>query len=118
MERTKKDPDAILWKKTGGGPVHANIGGRVVIVKPGQQFLAREDEIPMAFRDTIIPVDPVKAAAKKQEVEKVEAAAAAPSYFLQERGGNWYDVVNSDGKIQNEKAMRKPEAEDLIKSLS
>jgi len=84
MERTKPDKDAILWKKTGGGSFHATIGGKQVIIKPGQQFYAKEDEIPLAFRAQIEPVDPV--AVRRQEKlldEKVvEEVTSKPKYFL------------------------------------
>ncbi len=121
MERTvKQDPDAILWKKVGGGSFHANIGGRVMIIKPNQEFYAREDEIPMGFRDLVVPVDPVAVAKKKTEEEvKVEKEVLSkPKFFLKEKGGNWWDVVNEEGKVINEKSLRKAAAEELVKSLS
>ena len=118
MERTKEDPKAILWKKIGGGSFHANIGGRMMIIKPGETFSARTEEIPLAFRDTVVPVDPV-AASKAESKKEIVAKTSAPSkYSLRERGGNWWDVVSEDGKIQNEKALRKPKAEELLESLS
>ena len=118
MERAKADPEALKWKKQGGGPLHINIGGRVQIIKPGQEFMAKEEEIPVTFRDVIVPVNPVVAAKKKQEVEEKAAEAAKPKYFLKEKGGNWWDVVNADGKVQNEKSLRKADAEKLIEDLS
>lgn len=115
----KKDPDLILWKKIGGGSFHANIGGVVRIIKPGQQFHAREEEIPTGFRDVVVPVDPVKAAKNlpKEEME-VKAKAEEPKYTLQHRGGGWWDVVNEDGKVQNENALKKDAAEELLESLN
>ena len=118
MERTsKQDPEAILWKKTGGGSFHVNIGGRVMIIKQNQTFLARTEEIPLAFRDTVIPVDPAAASKVVKKREEVAKKAAPSKYFLKERGGNWWDVVSEDGKVQNEKALRKPEAEELLTLL-
>ena len=120
MERQKKDPDAILWRKKGGGSFHANIAGRLTIIKPNQEFWAKEEEIPMAFRDMIVPVDPVAAVKKKEAKEKeaAEKVTAEPKYFLKEKGGNWFDVVNEEGKVQNEKSLRKTDAEALIGQLS
>ena len=119
MERSKNiDPNAIGWKKLGGGSLHVNIGGKVQIIKPGQTFYALEDEIPLSFRDTIVPVDPVgksKAVVKKEK--DLEDKATASEYKLQHRNGKWWDVVNEDGKIQNEKALDKEAAEELLASL-
>lgn len=121
MERTKKaDPDAILWKKIGGASVHLTIMDRPKIVKPGETFYARVDEIPTAFRDMIVPVDPLgsKVTVKEAvEAVKIEEAEAKSIYNLKHRGGGWWDVVNEDGKRVNESAMKKPEAEELLNSL-
>ena len=109
MERTKKaNPDTIRWVKQGGGSLRLN--GR--IIKPGQRFDARLDDIPEAFRDVIIPLD-------KLPVEPEDNLAAVPAeYKLKQRGTTtWYDVVNSKGKALNEKAMHRTDALDLIKVL-
>jgi hypothetical protein len=90
-----------------------------MIIKPNQTFLAREDEIPLGFRDTIVPVDPVAVVKKREEKDReVAEVAEAPKYFLKEKGGNWWDVVNEEGKVQNEKSLRKADAEALLKQLS
>ena len=109
MERTKKvNPGVIRWVKQGGGSLRLN--GR--IIKPGQRFNARLDEIPEAFRDVCVPLD-------KLPVEPEDNLAAVPAeYKLKQRGAtNWYDVVNSKGKVLNEKAMHRTDALELIKVL-
>jgi hypothetical protein len=122
MKRSKtENKEAILWKKEGGGSFHANIQGRLQIIKPGQEFYAREDEIPPSFRDTIKPVDPTgKQVTVKQaeQKEKKEETKAAPKYELRHRGGGWWNVVNEDGKVINEKALKKEEAEELLTDLT
>ena len=49
MERAETQQGAIRWKKVGGGGFHFNNR----IIKPGQIFMARVDEIPKHF---VIPV--------------------------------------------------------------
>jgi len=119
MKRTtNSDPDALLWKKIGGGSFAATINGRRVIIKPGETFLARPDEIPLGQRDVIVPADPVDLAKKEQNKEEKISSDNAPKYSLSDRGGSWWDVVSADGKVQNEKALRKPAAEELLAALS
>ena len=119
MERTKQiDPEAILWKKEGGGSLHLRINGRLTLIKPNQRFYARTEEIPEAFKDVIAAVDPVQAAkVEKVKEEKIEKSTA-PKFELQHRSGKWWDVVNESGKVQNEKALSKEDAEDLLNSLA
>lgn len=118
MERTQKtDPDAILYKKEGGGSLHLRIGGRLTIIKPNQRFYAREEEIPKAFRDVVVEVEPDKAAEVKKEKEEKIEASTAPKFELQHRSGKWWDVVNEAGKVQNEKALDKDAAQELLNSL-
>ena len=119
MERTKqKDPNVIEWKKTGGGSIRFIVNGRERMIKPGERFFAREDEIPAGFRDIIIPVDPVARVKKLEEADAVAEVTAKPVYELKHRGGGWWDVVDADGKVQNEKALKKEEAADLLETLS
>jgi hypothetical protein len=124
MERkTNKDAQPILWKKIGGGSFHATIGGKTVIIKPGQQFSAKPHEIPEAFKDTVVPVNPMGKAvtitveeAKVEEAKKAEEAKG--EYNLRHRGGGWWDVVDENGKAQNEAALQKADAEELLNSLT
>jgi hypothetical protein len=109
MERTKSSaPKEIRWRKTGGGIfIHK---GRYI--KPNQVFSATIEEIPKAFRGNIVPVDEkdVNVAVDVPKVEKLQ-------YFTKHRGGGWYDVVDSNGKVVSEKAMKRDDAEVLIASL-
>jgi hypothetical protein len=119
MERTTNvDPEAIKWKKIGGGSFHATINGRQVIIKPGQVFFAKEEEIPSGVRDLVVPVDPVGVQKKVVEQEAKVAEAIKPVYNLQHRGGGWFDIVDADGKVQNEKALKKEDAEMELKLLT
>ena len=111
MERTnksKKDNGTIRWKKIGGGSF--KLGNR--IIKPNQTFSARPDQISEAFRDVIIPIDELP-----PEPEQIVSEAA--EFFVKSRGGGgWYDVVDGNGKVKNERALKKDAAEKLIKTLT
>jgi len=128
MKRTTIEPGQSRWKKTGGGSLHLTIGGSKRIIKPGEIFTAKEEEIPDSFRDVIKPLDtivvPVKQVEKPVEpvkpVKPVEPVvkASALEYSVRARsGGGYYDVVDKNGKAQNEKALREDAAEALLKSL-
>ena len=119
MERTKGvGTKPIQWKKSGGGSFVAQINGKAVIIKPGQTFYAKAEEIPTSFRDMVTPVDPtqlgVVQAEEKAEIEEINA----PKYELQHRGGGWWNVVSEDGKLFNEKALKREDAQELLDSLA
>jgi len=108
MERTKKkDDELIRWKKTGGGSFRM----KNRIIKPGQVFSARLSEIPDAFRHIIIPLD------KLPEDVDDTLKSIDNEYSIQHRSGKWYDVVDGNKKVINEKAMSREKALELIKSL-
>lgn len=110
MERTKSN-DAIRWKKTGGG--HFMLNGR--IIKPGQVFTAREDQISKNFRDLCIPLDELPPPPEDAPVDVIKTI-----YTTQPRGKSktWFDVVDTRGKVINEKALQKEQADKLAHDLS
>ena len=114
MEREKVNivDTRIRWKKIGGGSL--KLGGR--LIKPEQIFKANPDEIPEAFRDVIIPLDEIK---EKQLSEEAIPDGKIAEYTLQPRANSklWFDVVDSQGKVLNEKALKKEVAEKLIADL-
>lgn len=102
----------IKWKRTGTGSHRLPNG---IIMGPGEVFEASLDEIPMAFRDVIKPVNPEELQAL---MEPPPVGPVAPSiYSLKARGPRTWDVVDGQGKVFNEKALTKTGAEELIKSL-
>lgn len=120
MKRTAVKPDEIRWRKTGGGFLYLRIGGRVRMIKPNQLFDAKEEEIPENFRDVIIPADSAvkeKLDKKRTDAPKPKTPVAKLTYEIVTRAGGYYNVVDQDGKKQNEKALRKEKAELLLKSL-
>lgn len=108
----------IRWIKTGGGSFRVTLDGKLKIIKENEKFVAFPDDIPEAFRDTIRPVDPKQTVPRKGE--KVNPIVAPRSkYKLMTRAPGWFNVVReSDDKIMNESAMRKDEADELLKSLN
>lgn len=120
MERTKKAQDTtetdgkVWYKKIGGGSLR--IGGK--IVKPGEKFRATPESIPKGFRDLLIPLE----GGSFEEVEKKQAVKldiTKSTYKLVKREKSaWFDVVDANGKVLNEKGMKKEIAEKLISDLS
>lgn len=111
MERTKGVSDVIRWKKMGGGAFMLN--GR--LIKPGQVFTARVDQIPKSFRDVCVPLDSIPEPPAPEPIEVKPSA-----YTVKARGDSklWFDVVDSNGKVINEKALKKEAAEQFAKDLS
>lgn len=132
----------IQWKKLGRG--FFRLPNR--IIKPGQIFWARPNEIPQAFRDTIVPVDPkelkeqpktpirsgrtiVEVRQERRMVRRNPAPeekkaeeivdAVKPKYTITPRteGGTWYDIFDEKGKKMNAKALHLDKAEEFKKSL-
>jgi len=108
----------IRYKKVSGGSFHATIGGKARIIKPGEIFDARPEEIPEGFRDVVIPLDPDEAKTANEAIPQTKAPSKL-QYYVKKRdsGVGYYDVVDKNGKVQNEKALRKDKAEELIESL-
>jgi hypothetical protein len=101
-----KEP-TYRWKKVGGGALHF----KGHIIKPGQILIAKESEIPQAFKNSLLLMDK----ATGHPMEKVEKVKT--NYKLEHRGSGWYDVVDDNGKPINEKAMKQSEAEQLLNNL-
>lgn len=99
--------DKVRWRKTGGGSFRMKNGR---IIKPNEVFYATVAEIPRGFRDVIVPID-----ALPEEAPIISAT----KYELRTRGVGWFDVVNTaTGKVENENALRKADAERLLRDLS
>lgn len=115
-EKASLTSNLIRFQKMGGGSFRGTIQGRYRIIKPGEVFLARLDEIPEKFRDTIIPVDGEN---YKTVKEQIEAEKPVPvEYTLKHRGGGWFNVLDKNGKQVNEKALKREAAKELISSLT
>jgi len=124
MERTKvkkeeKLPDGVYWwRKTGGGSFNLKIAGKVRIIKPNDRFAARMEEIPEGFRDVIVPDNKVTKAALDSESGPVDVPNQKMEYHINHRGGGYYDVLDKNKKRQNEKALRRDDAMELLEKLT
>lgn len=116
MKRTIGPADVVRWRKVGGGSFYTVIDGKQRIIKPGEVFTAKLEEIPVAFRDTVKPVDDAQYKVVKEQKEATEPVPA--EYSLKHRGGGYFDVFDSNDKQVNEKALRREAAEELIGSLT
>jgi hypothetical protein len=103
----KTTGDQLRWKHTGGGILRLKDGR---VIKPGGTFLASPNDVPMAFRDTIIPLESISTGP--------EPVAVKSAFSIQKKGkSNWYEVVDGQGKVVNEKALKKADALELVKKL-
>jgi hypothetical protein len=117
MERTKKveivetlDDGSIRWKKVGGGSF--KLGNR--LIKPGQIFIARPEEIPLAFRDVVVAQDAIR----EHTPEPIPVVKSKYTVKPHGQSKTWFDVVNNTtGKVLNEKGIKKDVAEQLKQDL-
>lgn len=122
MERTKKaqattETDGKVWyKKIGGGSLRIN--GK--IIKPGEKFRATPESIPKGFRDLLIPLGGGSFEEVEQKQQQVKLDITKSAYKVVNRGKSalWFDVVDSNEKVINEKALKKDVAEKLASDLS
>lgn len=97
----------IRWKKVGGGSFLL----KNHYIKPNQIFTAYLEEIPVQFRDLVVPLDDIKSAEKSVEYD------SAQNYHLEEdEDGGWY-IVNSSGKKLNEAPITYEIADRILNSL-
>ena len=122
MERIKRIEKVVdgkvRYKKLGRGSLRMN--GK--IIKPGEIFYAYPDQIPTTFKDIIIPLDDTVEAREERQVKETIAPkvnVVKHEYSLQNKGKStlWWDVVDSNGKVINEKGLKKEDAESLIENL-
>jgi hypothetical protein len=138
MERTKKietvqeETSKKYWfKKVGGGVLYI-IGenGKKEIIKPNQRFQAALDQIPKAFRDTVIPQEEIPTTEKKMPQPKAETikmpiySIAPYEYTEEEKAAEGFDetvelfnIVDAKGKVINGKPLAKEAAEQMIKDI-
>ncbi|HUU87154.1 MAG TPA: hypothetical protein VMX17_05300 [Candidatus Glassbacteria bacterium] len=119
------DEGKFRFRKIGGGSLRF----KNRIIKPNQMFKAFPDDIPVAFRDTVISVDKNVVWKKVQEEkkqEKIQEKAlpplvdiAKPIYTVQPHGKSLFlfDVFDGNGKLLNEKSLKKEVADQFVVDL-
>jgi len=100
----------IRWRKISG---KLTLRDKTVI-GPGQTFMARPEDIPKVFRDTIVPVNPDDLP-NDPGFEPVEPVK--PEYSISTIGPGRYNVLDGQGKPVNEKPMTLADAERLVENL-
>jgi hypothetical protein len=107
MKRVRSDnPYAIWWQKKGRGTMHLQDGRKI---EGGDKFQATEAEV-NGLENWLIPLE------TKLSEKKTEVIGIKPQFFLRQRGA-WWDVVDNEGKVINENALRKTQAEGLKQEL-
>jgi hypothetical protein len=115
MKRTRtSDENMIKWKKTGGGTFRLYNGK---IVKKNEVFFAPIHLIPKAFRDTVKPVDKEGIDIINQEKKEVPLEGKSHVYSLQSPAKGWWNIVDGNGKVLNEKSLREAVAKEMLKTL-
>jgi hypothetical protein len=119
MERTKSEVTTgkVRYKKIGGGSLRISINGRAVIIKQNEVFSAFPSEIPKAFKDTVIPLDPVF---EEKVIQTEKPKPVNITFTMQPRGKSksLFDVIDGMGKVLNDKPLTKAVAESLINDLA
>ena len=111
MERTKEG-NLLTWRKTGGGSFRLGNGK---IIKPNQVFTASLDQVPESCRDVVVLVK----GNLEEEVKKDNLLDVYKTeYTIESRGYGYYNVVDGEGKVMNEKALRETAAEELVITLN
>jgi hypothetical protein len=112
-ENVEPVSDGKIWYvKKGGGSLR--IFGK--IIKPNERFKARPQDISENFKDIIIPLEKYDVAAENNV--KKPAKLVNPVYTTKLREGTeLYDVIDSKGKVLNDKALPKDVADKLISDL-
>jgi hypothetical protein len=89
------------------------------IIKPGQIFVAFPNDIPKAFRDTVIVLSgSVTWEEEKVKEPPVPLKITKPEYKVKKReGSQWFDVFDLQDKKINEKGLSQEKAESLKKTL-
>lgn len=93
------------------------------IIKPGQVFYAREEDIPEAFRDQIVRVD-FNPSQPSQATVKKEVEPKRPTYekvLREDKGEDGEDLFNiqvkETKKILNTKGLTEAKAEKFLVDL-
>jgi hypothetical protein len=108
------------------------------IMKPGQIFSAPESAIPAGLRAMIVPLDQISDIPEKEEVPIIPSTVDLSSdsapivYRIKERKDTYValdsdgrkvaehfycNIVDSNGKVVNEKPLKKEEAKAMLKKL-
>jgi hypothetical protein len=135
---TKGKEEKVKFQRVGGSFLFKDRDEKKRRIKPGQIFSAYPSDLSQGQLLRCVRLDgkgpKVPATAEKtnppsrkksdkykqkHEVENLgpEQTPATHSYEIKEKGGNWFDIVDENGKVINEKSLRKKDAEEMLKAL-
>ncbi len=120
MERSDKNKP--LWRKITTGKIYPFSKQRGRRVKPQEQIRAAFEEIARVI-DHFELIEDGKGEFKvgdridKAEKEAKPEAPAKDKYSIESAGGGWYNVLNPEGEVMNEKKLRQEDADALKGSL-
>jgi hypothetical protein len=97
------------WKKLGGGTLRLASGETI---RPGHTFRAYPYEIPMAFRDVVVPLTPLPPDAPLKVVPTEYSICEQPA------GSGQFVVIDASGKVISEKSMLELEAVEMAEKLN
>lgn len=118
----------LRYQKIGGGSARLKLDGRKQIIKPNQKFEAYPEEIPEAFKDTLILLEG-QIVVKQKESPKVKIFGVKkrpktegdedPGKNKNGKEKSWYNVVNKDTKeAMNPQPLTQGAAKKLAESLN
>jgi len=111
MERTTKHKEKRYYQKIGKGSFRTKTGR---IIKPNEKFYEFPENISDSFKDLLISLD----GDIDIQIENQKDIDSQKIYSVEKKGGGYYNVVNSEGKVQNEKGLKHDDAEELAKVLN
>lgn len=103
----------IRWRKISGTLILSD----KTVIKPGQTFMARPEDIPKVFRDTIVPVNPEELLNTLDPTGLPPVEPEPPSYTIKSCTPGRYNILDGQGKAVNEKPMSLDDAKRLVESL-
>jgi len=120
-DTTKRDQEITRWVKNGGGTFRLRSGK---IVKPNEIFSAPEYEIPVAFRDNIVPVNQKdvekrkrKTAPNKTKPNEPKPIPVEPIAYQVQENDNGFSIIDETGKQVTEDFGTREEAEEVLAVL-
>lgn len=126
MTRKERQKGEAKYRKSGGGSFRL----LEKIIKPGQVFYAKPEDIPEAFKDVLDCLDDIQEAKEikggPKTRSKLEKTLVIAEYALKLNEGAstkekpLYDIISGEGdeeKVINESPLTKEDAEATIEAL-
>jgi hypothetical protein len=88
-------------------------------MKPGEIFTGIVDELPEELRVMVVVIDSPPVEIKKEpQVRVIDRLSINSGYRIEERkGGEYYNIVDTNGKKINSQKLTFEEAESMLKTL-